>query len=313
MKIGIGLPNALPGVDGPALLDWARRAEDLGFSTLSTIDRLVYDSYDPLTVLAAAAAVTTRITLATTVLLAPLHTNHVGFAKQAASLDRLAGGRLLLGLAPGPREDDFVAAGASFRRRGADLDRMLDRVTSIWRDPMAEIGPKPATPGGPPLLFGGFSPPAFRRVANHGTGWVSGVFGLAPFRAGAARAIDAWKAAGRDRAPRLLACASFALGPTAQADAHSHLRHYYRFLGPRADQAVAEALTTSSRLGDAVHEFEHAGCHELILFPCNPDPNQIDELCQALPGGKPVVAQSHYQIKFRDTPPSPDNDRSATQ
>jgi alkanesulfonate monooxygenase SsuD/methylene tetrahydromethanopterin reductase-like flavin-dependent oxidoreductase (luciferase family) len=187
MKIGIGLPNALPGVDGPALLEWARRAEDRGFSTLATIDRLVYDSYDPLTVLAAAAAVTTRITLATTVLLAPLHINHAGFAKQAASLDRLAGGRLLLGLAPGPREDDFAAADASFRRRGADLDRLLDRVTTIWRDPVAEIGPKPATPGGPPLLFGGFSPPAFRRVASHGIGWVSGVFGLDPFRPGAAR------------------------------------------------------------------------------------------------------------------------------
>jgi alkanesulfonate monooxygenase SsuD/methylene tetrahydromethanopterin reductase-like flavin-dependent oxidoreductase (luciferase family) len=80
MKIGIGLPTALPGVDGPALLHWARRAEDRGFSTLATIDRLVYDSYDPLTLLAA-AAVTTRITLATTVLLAPLHTNHVGLAK----------------------------------------------------------------------------------------------------------------------------------------------------------------------------------------------------------------------------------------
>jgi alkanesulfonate monooxygenase SsuD/methylene tetrahydromethanopterin reductase-like flavin-dependent oxidoreductase (luciferase family) len=283
MKIGIGLPNALPGVDGQALLDWARRAEDRGFSTLATIDRLVYDSYDPLTVLAAAAAVTTRITLATTVLLAPLHTNHAGFAKQAASLDRLAGGRLLLGLAPGPREDDFAAAGAPFLRRGADLDGLLDRITTIWRDPMAEIGPKPVTPGGPPLVFGGFSPPAFRRVASHGIGWVSGVFGLAPFRAGAACVIDAWKAAGRDGTPRLLACASFALGPTAQTDVEAHLRHYYRFLGPRADQAVAEALTTPDRLSEAIHAFAQAGCHELILFPCNPDPSQIDQLREALP------------------------------
>jgi alkanesulfonate monooxygenase SsuD/methylene tetrahydromethanopterin reductase-like flavin-dependent oxidoreductase (luciferase family) len=283
MKIGMGLPNALPGVGGPALLEWARRAEERGFSTLATIDRLVYDSYDPLTVLAAAAAVTTRITLATTVLLAPLHANHAGLAKQAASLDRLAGGRLLLGLAPGPREDDFAAAGVSFRQRGADLDRLLDRITTIWRDPTAEIGPKPATPGGPPLLFGGFSPAAFRRVASHGTGWVSGTFGLAPFRAGAAQAIDAWKAAGRDGTPRLMACASFALGPTAEADASTHLRHYYRSLGPLADQAVAEALTTPDRLSDAIHAFEQAGCDELILFPWNPDPSQIDQLYEALP------------------------------
>jgi alkanesulfonate monooxygenase SsuD/methylene tetrahydromethanopterin reductase-like flavin-dependent oxidoreductase (luciferase family) len=294
MEIGIGLPNALPRVYGPALLDWAWRAEDRGFSTLATIDRLVYDSYDPLTVLAAAAAVTTRITLATTVLLAPLHANHAGLAKQAASLDRLAGGRLLLGLAPGPRQDDFEAAGVSFHRRGADLDRLLDRVTTIWRDPKAEIGPKPATPGGPPLLFGGFSPAAFRRVASHGIGWVSGVFGLAPFRAGAARAIDTWKAAGRDGAPRLLACPSFALGPTAQADVGTHLRHYYRFLGPRADQAVAEALTTPGRLSDAINAFAQAGCDELILFPCNPDPSQIDQLAQALPGHQRVAASNSH-------------------
>jgi alkanesulfonate monooxygenase SsuD/methylene tetrahydromethanopterin reductase-like flavin-dependent oxidoreductase (luciferase family) len=101
MKIGIGLPTALPGVDGPALLHWARRAEDRGFSTLATVDRLVYDSYDPLTVLAAAAAVTTR-TLATMVLLAPLHTNHVGLAKP---------GRL-------PRRERFIAPQGATRCPG---------------------------------------------------------------------------------------------------------------------------------------------------------------------------------------------------
>ena len=198
MKIGIGLPTALPGVDGPALLDWARRDEDRGFSTLATIDRLVYDCYDPLTVLAAAAAVTTRITLATTVLLASLHTNHVGLAKQAASLDRLAGGRLLLGLAPGPREDDFAAAGVSFRRRGADLDQLLDRVTTIWRDPMVEIGPKPATPGGPRLLFGGFPRPRSAGSPATAPAGFRAFSASPPFRDGAARAIDTWKATGRD-------------------------------------------------------------------------------------------------------------------
>jgi alkanesulfonate monooxygenase SsuD/methylene tetrahydromethanopterin reductase-like flavin-dependent oxidoreductase (luciferase family) len=163
LKIGIALPTALAGVDGPTLLEWSRRAESLGFSTLAVPDRLVYDSFDPLTALTAAAAVTARISLATSVLLAPLHTNHAGFAKQVASLDRLAGGRLVLGLGTGPREDDFAASGVDFRRRGADLDRLLDRAATIWRDSALGIGPAPATPGGPPLLFGGFVPAAFRR------------------------------------------------------------------------------------------------------------------------------------------------------
>jgi hypothetical protein len=66
------------------------------------------------------------------------------------------------------------------------------------------------------------------------------------------------------------------------------IRRGYRFLGPLADQAVAEALTTPGRLSDAIHAFAQAGCHELILFPCNPDPSQIDELAQALPGHQRV-------------------------
>ncbi|WP_203713452.1 LLM class flavin-dependent oxidoreductase [Asanoa siamensis] len=63
MRIGIGLPNAIPGVPGRTLVEWARRAEDLGFAGLSTIDRIAYPNHDALTALAAAAAVTNRIEL----------------------------------------------------------------------------------------------------------------------------------------------------------------------------------------------------------------------------------------------------------
>jgi hypothetical protein len=92
----------------------------------------------------------------------------------------------------------------------------------------------------------------------------------------------------RQLRPRLLARASFALGPTAHADVDTDLRHYYRFLGPRADQAVAEALTTPGHLTAAVDAFAQAGCDELILFPSNPDPTQIDQLSHALPGHQQV-------------------------
>ena len=100
MKIGIGLPNPVPGTPGTRLVEWAKRAEERGFSGLATIDRVVYPSYDSLATLAAAAGATTRIGLLTNVLLAPLYPAPL-LAKTTASIDQLSNGRLTLGLASG--------------------------------------------------------------------------------------------------------------------------------------------------------------------------------------------------------------------
>ena len=85
MDIGIGLPNMVPGAGGAEMVEWAKRAEARGFSSLGTLDRILYESYEPLTALAAAAAVTERIGLLTAVLLGPLRTNAPLLAKQAQS------------------------------------------------------------------------------------------------------------------------------------------------------------------------------------------------------------------------------------
>ena len=100
MRVGVGLPSTVPGTQGQLIIEWASRADEGPFSSLGVLDRMVYDSYDPLITLGAVAGITHRVKLATTIVIGPLH-NTALLAKTAASLDALSGGRLVLGLAVG--------------------------------------------------------------------------------------------------------------------------------------------------------------------------------------------------------------------
>src|SRR5919206_335128 len=162
----MGLPAYVPGVDGTRVVDWARQAEARGFASLGVIDRLVYPNYEPLTTLAAAAAVTRRVRLLTAVLLAPLHANSALLASQAATIDRLSGGRLVLGLGVGSRPDDFEASGVDIHRRGRIFEAQLDNLRRIWsgesRGFAGGVGPEPCQTGGPRLVIGRSSQAAVR-------------------------------------------------------------------------------------------------------------------------------------------------------
>src|ERR687886_1301542 len=113
MDIGIGIPNSVRGTTGAQLLDWARRADRAGFSSLGTIGAVSYPSYEELTVFAAAGAVTERIRFVTNVLIAPPR-GTAELAKQAATVDQLTNGRLTLGLGVGWRDIDFTVAERDF-------------------------------------------------------------------------------------------------------------------------------------------------------------------------------------------------------
>ena len=161
LDVGIGLPTLIPDIEGKTLVDWAVRAEEAVFSTLGTVGRLVYPNYDDLIALAAAAAVTARIRLTTSVLVAPPHANVALLAEQAASLDRLSGGRLVLGVGTGGRDDDFTASGLPTAGRGRRLAAQIEEMKRIWsgekRDPAGPVGPPPVREGGPELLIGATS------------------------------------------------------------------------------------------------------------------------------------------------------------
>ena len=286
MDIGIGLPNAIPGTTGTALVDWARNAEGAGFSTLGTIGRLVYPNYEELVALSAAAAVTTRIRLTTSVLIAPLYTNTALLAKQAATLDRLSGGRLVLGVALGGRDDDYTASGLSTEGRGRRLEEQLTGMKRIWAGEQlghaGGIGPEPARRSGPELLLGGATEASFRRAARLGDGWIIG--GTTPDNfAQAATSVDkAWQDAGRPGKPRKVALAYFALGPAARAQADTYLLDYYGWLGDIATQITAGAAVSADMARAYAAAFTSAGCDELIFMPTASHPDQVGLLADAL-------------------------------
>jgi alkanesulfonate monooxygenase SsuD/methylene tetrahydromethanopterin reductase-like flavin-dependent oxidoreductase (luciferase family) len=286
MDIGIGLPNTVPGTEGRRLVDWAKDAEQAGFSTLGTIGRIVYPNYEELIALAAAAAVTSRIRLTTSVLLAPLYANTALFAKQAASLDRLSGGRLVLGLGLGGRDDDYSASALPTTGKGRRLDQQLTEMKRIWSGEnygfAGAIGPEPVRPGGPELILGGAAEASFRRVALLGDGWIMGG-GTPEMFAQAAAAVDqAWAEAGRPGKPRKLSLAYFALGPEARGHADSYLLDYYGFLGDIARQIAAGAAVSTEMVKGYAAAFEAAGCDELIFIPTTASPDQVTLLAGAV-------------------------------
>jgi len=287
MRIGIGLPNTVPGTDGALVLEWARRAEERGFSSLGVLDRIVYDSYEPLTTLAAAAAVTERVRLVTMIIIGPLR-NTALLAKTAASVDVLSGGRLVLGLAVGARTEDYEAVGVSPRGRGRRLDEQLAALRACWED--ETIGPQPAQPGGPPLLVGGLSDLAFARVARYADGYVHGGGPPKLFARAAAKARAAWRDAGRPSQPQLWAQGYYALGDDAVEAGRRYLLDYYAFTGPFAEKIADGLLATPQAIAQFVRGYAEAGCDELVLLPTAPDIAQLERLAE-------VVGELEYAIR----------------
>lgn len=183
------------------LLDAAVAADRAGVDRVVVVDHVVLgghlDRYDgghfptgpdgpwlePLTVLGVVAGRTTRIRLATGILIAPLRPAAI-LAKAAATLDVLSSGRLELGLGLGWQREEYDACGVPFDRRGALLDRTVVRCRELWAPGDAPLDPdrpgeriwcvpKPRQEGGVPLWFGGrLTPPNLARLVRWGSGWL---------------------------------------------------------------------------------------------------------------------------------------------
>jgi len=278
MDVSIGLPNAVPGTTGAQLTEWARRAEARGFKSLGTIDRIVYGNYEPLVALAAAAAVTERIGLTTSVLLGPLREGAASVAKQTLSIHVLSGGRMTLGIGLGGRDDDYEMAEVPMDTRGETIDEMLSKIREVWEH--EQVGPE--VPHYPTLLVGGGVDASFARAAKWGDGWISGGAPPDAFAAAAEQVKAQWSAAGREDAPRLEALGYFSLGDGAEENANRYLTDYYAWLGEETANLIAgSAAKDAETVKGYLAAFESAGCDEFIFFPSSSDPAQVDLLADA--------------------------------
>lgn len=173
MLIGVNVPNYGPGTTPAVLRDWARTVEGLGFDLLMVSDHVVVTPdvaeqypapfYEPFTTLSWLAGCTERITLGTTVLIAP-YRHPLLVARMAANLDELSGKRLVLGVGSGWARQEFAALGVEFRRRGKLTDELIIALREAWRDAGYRAGHIP-------IWVGGHSDGALRRAIRLGDAW----------------------------------------------------------------------------------------------------------------------------------------------
>ncbi|HZJ28283.1 MAG TPA: LLM class flavin-dependent oxidoreductase [Acidimicrobiia bacterium] len=289
MDIGLTLPW-WSRADRRTMLEWCRRIDDGPFSSLAAGDRIAYSGHDLMTLLTFAAAVTERVRIMAAVVVAPA-ADPVRIAKQSASIDVLSDGRFTLGVGVGGREEDYRIVGAPFAGRFARLDEQVAVMRQVWAGDeilpsVPPVGPTPFQQGGPPVLTAAMGPKSLARSAR----WADGVagFDLAPDpdQVGSffGQVTEAWRAAGRDRSPRLTTSSFFALGSGARDRLLGYVSGYLSNFGEDAAAAMAglARLHDPGALRETISALADLGCDELVFAPTTDDPTEVDRLVAAL-------------------------------
>jgi alkanesulfonate monooxygenase SsuD/methylene tetrahydromethanopterin reductase-like flavin-dependent oxidoreductase (luciferase family) len=291
VDIAMTLPTMLPH-GRRELLAWCRGIEEGPWSSLAVPERVTYTSHALTVQLAAAAALTERARLWTTIVILPAH-NEVQVAKDLASVDQLSGGRLTVGVGVGGRQQDYRAIGGDFTRRWERMDEQVARMRRVWaQEPPFEgsdpVGPPPVQPGGPPFVAGVVGPKALARAAR----WAVGVddpsaivaVDAATLAAQRQRVVDAWKDAGREEAPHFSSSLWYALGPNAEEQLARYVYDYMRIFDATFARQLASsaAVHTPAALREAMAAAREAGCDEFFLVPTTADPAELDRTRDAL-------------------------------
>jgi alkanesulfonate monooxygenase len=286
--------------DPGALIAYAVKAEELGFDSVWVWDHIFlgvdppFPVIDSLSLLTAVAARTTRIKLGTGVLVLPLR-NPVVLAKELSSLDLIAEGRLLLGLASGWYRREFDAVGVPFGQRGRIMDRNLEILRRLWTEEQVDgeypphrlrgsnMSPKPPRP--PPILIGGYVDRVLRRAAING-GWLTYFYTPQSFAKSWAKVCGFAKEAGEDPA-RLLNANQLpiCIGSSREAVAAPMME----WLGQEWDYAAWSESTKEAAIIGTVDECVDqlraqlaVGVQKLIFIPYRYRMDQVETIAREI-------------------------------
>jgi probable F420-dependent oxidoreductase len=318
MKIGAMLPHLGTGMGPAAIVEAARRAEELGYDSLWVIERLLYPTnprspypvtpdgslpkmyaraLTPIETLAYVAAHTSRIALGTSVLIMPLH-NPVMLARQLATLDVLSGGRLRVGLGQGWSLDEIEAAGGTPKGRAARADEFVQVLKAIWTTdpvefsgqffsmPRSTLQPKPIQSPHPPIYMAAYVPGALERVGRTANGWMPSGVPLGATGPMMRQVREAARVAGRD--PNALELVIFAGGA---------------ILGQSPGAGRPDFVGTLDEVRRDVATARELGATEIIFMPgYSTDDLRLDEYMGALEQFRALASEAvptrsaHHQL-----------------
>ena len=290
----------------------AKLAERLGFDFVGAGEHVMRnDPQGPtqlaLSALAVAAGATERVSLLSSIVIAPLH-HPVMLAKEAAVVDLASGGRLILGIGvAGEFPAEFEAMGVPLNQRGSRADEFIEIARAIWAGPGAEhhgrrfdfdgfsLDPPPARPGGPPIWVGGRGEPAMERATRSGDGWLPYLFTPSQYARGAGQVRDLLEKRGRggDSDFGFGLHLMTALGATheeARSAAAKGLAEAYRYAGSYEDLADRYVLLgPPEEAAERIAAYREAGAGHILLSWVTPFDQIDDQIALAGEGLLPLL------------------------
>ena len=294
---GISIPQVFfdGPIDMPLIERWSKRAESLGFESLWTQEAITgaVPILEPVTLLSYLAAITEKVRLGTSVIVAPLR-NPIQLAKSLGSLDHMSRGRLPVGLGLGGNPNAIPPYGLSSEKRVRRFTEIIDVMKALWTQPEAhfqgefwqlnglKMEPKPLQKPHPPIWLGARHINALRRAVRHGDGWMgAGSSDTASF----VTAVDQTKMyleeADRDPGSFTISKRVYVAVDNDEDRAEGRLKEWFGKRYGNADMASQVSVWGSTaKVTEKLAKVTEAGAEMVLLNPAFDDMEHLDALAE---------------------------------